>query len=97
MDTAVRVVSSGAMSRQALWGVLVVLVAVAGCTLGNPDKQWYKAGGEYTSADFERDRRACTRDRQLDEDCLRQRGWTSLSADTGPPQKPAPTPRPTRY
>jgi hypothetical protein len=85
------------MNRRALCAILIALPAVAGCTIGNIEKQWYKASSEYTRADFERDRRACTRDRQLDEDCLRQRGWTPLSADTGPAPKPAATPKPTRY
>ena len=85
------------MTSRALCAALFALPAVAGCTVGNIEKQWYKASGEYTSADFERDRRACTRDRQLDEDCLRQRGWTSLSADTGPAPKPGAIPKPTRY
>lgn len=77
-----------------LVALAVMVLAFAGCTIGNPEKQWYKADGDYTTAEFERDRRACTTDRQLDEDCLRARGWTSLSYDA-PPIKNAPsgTPR----
>jgi hypothetical protein len=85
------------MSPVATFAFVIVPLAVAACTIGNPEKQWYKATGEYTSSEFERDRRACTINRTLDEDCLRQRGWTSLSADTGPPPKVPATPRPTRY
>ena len=71
--------------------VLLALLA-AGCSL-DPDKQWYKPGGTYTMADFERDRVACTRNRVLDEECLKQRGWVALSPDRSPP---APTPPPDR-
>jgi hypothetical protein len=92
-----RVVSSGAMSRMAISVTLMVSVAMAACSAGDTEKQWYKATGEYTSAEFERDRRACTHNRQLDEACLRQRGWTSLSTDTGPAVKPALIPKPSRY
>jgi hypothetical protein len=85
------------MSGLAISAIMVVALAVAACSAGDTEKQWYKATGEYTSAEFERDRRACTNNRQLDEDCLRRRGWTSLSSDTGPAVKPPATPRPSRY
>jgi hypothetical protein len=75
----------------------VALTAAACADLSAGERQWYKPSGNYTSAEFERDRRECTRDRQLDEGCMRQRGWTSLSADVGPVQKQPPTPRPSRY
>ena len=45
------------------------------------DKQWYKPGVDYTVADFQRDRAACEKKGELDEECLKQRGWTPLSAD----------------
>ncbi|MDP2627832.1 MAG: hypothetical protein Q8Q58_13120 [Candidatus Rokubacteria bacterium] len=55
------------------------------------EKQWYKPGGSYTLADFRSDEKACTRDRQLDEECLKGRGWVPLSADVAP-TKAEPTP-----
>ena len=53
------------------------------------DKQWYKPNVEYTGAEFERDRVECTpkKTTALDETCMRERGWTPLSGDTGPAVK----------
>jgi hypothetical protein len=67
----------------------LALLPLAGCASA-PEKQWYKAGGSYTLAEFERDRRECTKDRVLDEQCLRQRGWISLSPDREEPLAPPP-------
>jgi hypothetical protein len=62
-------------------GLLLVAVALtlAGCA-SEAEKQWYKPG-PYTVLEFERDRAECTRSRQVDEACLRDRGWLTLSAD----------------
>ena len=59
--------------------VLALPLVLAGC--GGAEKQWYKPNTNYTVAEFEQDRRACTRQRELDETCMRSRGWVSLSAD----------------
>ena len=79
------------MSRLAVTAMLAMFLALGACAVGNTDRQWYKASGDYTSAEFERDRRSCTQNRQIDEDCLRQRGWTSLSSDAAPTKPVAPT------
>lgn len=72
---------------------LALVAAATGCS-SHAETQWYKPNADYTVAEFERDRRACTRDRKLDETCLRARGWVSLTGDvpgkpTGP-QAPEP-------
>ena len=53
---------------------------VAGCS-SPPNRQWYKPGVNYTVQEFNRDRDDCTKDRVLDEACLRQRGWFPLTND----------------
>jgi len=67
-------------------------LALAACSAfsGDPEKQWYKPNVDYTAADFERDRIACTdkKKKALDEDCMKQRGWTALGGDIGPAIKP---------
>jgi len=73
--------------------VVVLALALPLTACGGSEKQWYKPNSNYTVAEFEQDRHACTRNRELDESCLRGRGWISLSAD-GPvkdttPQAPA--------
>ena len=56
-----------------------VLGLLAAC--GSSEKQWYKPNAEYTVAEFQRDRTACEKKGELDEECLRQRGWVSLTPD----------------
>jgi len=57
----------------------------------------YYVFGEHESgrtdlwAEFQRDRAACEKNGKLDEDCLKERGWTPLSADKAPPPPPLPT------
>jgi hypothetical protein len=67
--------------------VLCALVLAANACSLEPDRQWYKPGQSYTVADFRRDETACTKDRKLDEECLRQRGWVALSGDAAPKPK----------
>jgi hypothetical protein len=69
--------------------VPLMLLPIAGCG-SSAEKQWYKAGS-YTVAEFERDRQACTKDRVLDERCLRERGWIGLSPDRVEPVAPPPS------
>jgi hypothetical protein len=66
-----------------------VLVLLTGC--GSGEKQWYKPNADYTVAEFQRDRTACEKNGQIDEDCLRQRGWLSLSPDKDKPPPVIPT------
>jgi len=68
----------------------VVTLALAACSSsGDSDKQWYKPNVDYTAADFERDRVACTdKKKVLDEDCMKQRGWAALGGDIGKSVKP---------
>ena len=81
------------MNRLGVFAAGCALV-LAGCGYtGIPEKQWYKPNADYTAADFERDRVACTdkKTKALAEDCMRQLGWASLSPDIGPAVK-APDP-----
>jgi hypothetical protein len=70
--------------------VLALGVVVTGCQSLEPERQWYKPSGDYTAAEFERDSQSCTKDRVLNEECLHQRGWISLSGDRTPKRKENP-------
>src|SRR4029450_5771716 len=45
----------------ALTSVVALALSLGACSL-DPEKQWYKPNGNYTSADFDRDSKACTKD-----------------------------------
>ena len=71
--------------------VLLVAATLAGCAT---PKQWMKVGEPYTTAEFRRDYAECskTKNGDLDEECLRGRGWVEMkpskgdrAADTPPP------------
>jgi hypothetical protein len=79
------------MNRLALL-LAIAALGLTACWSGNPEKQWYKPNTDYTAADFERDRDACTDKKTivLDEDCMQQRGWVALGGDIGPVKAPDP-------
>jgi hypothetical protein len=82
------------MNRLALLLAIAALTLTA-CWSGTPEKQWYKPNADYTAADFERDRAACTdkKTNALGDECMQQLGWAALGGDIGPAVK---APDPTR-
>ena len=83
------------LTRGALFVVAVLLGSATGCaSTGEP--LWYKPGGNYTTAEFNRDRDSCTRDRKLDAECLKAKGWVTVSPDRPAPTAPPPQTRPGR-
>ena len=44
-------------------------------------RQWYKPNVNYTVDEFKRDRDGCTKDKVLDEPCMKERGWIPLTSD----------------
>ena len=77
------------MSTRDLILACAVLV-VAGCSSG-ADLEWMKVGQPYTAAEFRRDYSECDKTASLEE-CLRGRGWVSVTAPSVPKQE-APTMR----
>lgn len=67
---------------------ILLLVGSWGCTR-QPERLWQKFGQPYTEAEFRRDKAECTREKKLDFDCMRSRGWVDVS-----PDRPAPAPEP---
>jgi hypothetical protein len=68
----------------------LVAASTAACSSG-PEKEWYRPGSSYTVADFQRDEKACTTNRVVDEECLKKRGWVPLSVEEKKPTNTAPT------
>lgn len=67
-----------------LWFIACGVLVVAGCNMA-ADVEWMKVGQPYTAAEFRRDYSECDRTGKLDE-CLRARGWVSVTAPTAPKQ-----------
>jgi hypothetical protein len=68
------------------------LFLLTGCTL-EAERQWYKPNQDYTAVELRRDYAECTKNRVLDESCMRQRGWVSLSGDREQPVRPPQSPK----
>ena len=62
-------------------------LAIAGCS-AHDDREWMKVGTHYTKAEFQRDHKECSRKGDLDEACMRQRGWVAVNPSKSEPQKP---------
>ena len=43
------------------------------------ERQWMKLDQSYTTADFRRDYAACTKSGNVDDDCMKARGWTAVT------------------
>lgn len=71
--------------------VILVLAGLWGCAR-EPERQWMKIGKPYSMAEFERDKAECTREKKLDFDCMRARGWLDVSPDRPPPREPEKAP-----
>ena len=59
-----------------LWLALGLVAALAGCA--DDDRQWMKLAGVYTAEDFRRDYAACSKKDEVDEECMRARGWVAV-------------------
>ncbi len=64
--------------------VACAALVVAGCSSG-AEVEWMKVGQPYTAAEFRRDYSDCDKTGKLEE-CLRGRGWVSVTAFTAPKQ-----------
>jgi hypothetical protein len=66
------------------WLIACGALIVAGCSSA-AEVEWMKVGQRYTAAEFRRDYAECDKTGKLDE-CLRSRGWVSVTAQTAPKQ-----------
>jgi hypothetical protein len=76
---------------------LVIAVSAAlvlgGCA--SQEKEWMKLDQKYTVAEFRRDYAACSKTGQLNEGCMRNKGWVAVSPGapvekTAEPARPGP-------
>jgi hypothetical protein len=76
-------------TRGAFFVLFLLLGSALGCA-SSDERLWYKPGGNYTTAEFNQDRDACTRGKKLDEECLKAKGWVTVSPDRPTPTAPPP-------
>lgn len=68
-------------------GLLLALsvLALSGCF--SEKRDWMKIDQRYTTKEFQRDYRACERKSEVDEPCMRERGWVPVNpakSEVGP-------------
>src|SRR6266496_2123330 len=57
---------------------LALGIVLAGCAASD-DRQWMKVNERYTTEEFRQDYRACSANNELDQKCMRSRGWVEVS------------------
>jgi hypothetical protein len=63
------------------WIVLLLglgALSLAGCS-AHDEREWMKVDRRYSNEDLQRDYRDCSRRGDLDDACMRQRGWIPMS------------------
>ena len=50
---------------------------LAGCG-AHDDREWMKVNQQYTTAEFQRDHKQCSKKGDLDDACMRERGWVPV-------------------
>jgi hypothetical protein len=87
--------NAGRMRRaRLLIGAGLMVVVVSGCA--TDDREWMKLDQKYTTEEFRRDYRECSRSGKLDDECMRSRGWVAVQpGKADPQQRPDPLSRPT--
>jgi hypothetical protein len=72
-----------------MWTLLAFLVALSSLGLvgcgSHDNREWLKVDRRYTKEEFQRDYKECTRKGDLDDACMRQRGWVSVNPSTTDP------------
>lgn len=80
-----------------MWIRVALLVALSsigfvGCG-AHDNREWLKIDKSYTKAEFQRDYKDCTKKGDLDDGCMRQRGWVPVNPSrTETPQPVDPLP-----
>jgi hypothetical protein len=81
-------------TRRLLIG-LALSTLLGGCA--EPERQWMKVNQPYTVEEFQRDIKECTRRGDLDDECMKARGWVSVkppkaekAPESGAPARTAP-------
>ena len=72
--------------------LLVTSVLVLAACASETERQWMKLDQTYTTAEFRRDVAACTKSGNVDDECMKSRGWVAVT----PPATKRPVEEPYR-
>ena len=72
--------------------LLVTSVLVLAACATETERQWMKLDQTYTTAEFRRDLAACTKSGNVDDECMKSRGWVAVT----PPATKKPVDEPYR-
>ena len=72
--------------------LLVTSVLVLAACATETERQWMKLDQTYTTAEFRRDLAACTKSGNVDDECMKSRGWVAVT----PPATKKPVEEPYR-
>jgi hypothetical protein len=67
--------------------IVLSLVGLIGCG-AHDEREWMKVDRRYTKEEFRRDYKECSRKGDLDDACMRQRGWVSVNPSKTEPTNP---------
>jgi hypothetical protein len=81
------------MRRTLALSALGLAVVATGC---GSDREWMKVDGQYTIAEFRSDLAACTVKGELDEECMKARGWVAVAPPKAEQKKEDPLAPPGR-
>jgi len=80
------------MLRNVALSVIGLAVVAAGC--GTDQREWMKVDQKYTTEEFRRDYDQCSVKGILDEDCMKARGWVTVSPPKSEQKKDDPLAQP---
>ena len=83
------------MPLRTAFPVLLAAFGAFACSASD-GREWLKVDQKYTTQEFVRDHKACSRDGNPDEACMRARGWVPVNpskTDAAPPPDPVPRAR----
>ena len=72
---------------------LGLAVILAGCG-GFDEREWMKVDQKYTTEEFRRDYRECSKGGTLDDECMKSRGWVAVTPPKAEPKAPDPLAQP---
>ena len=66
------------MPRRTVLLIGLWVLSLTGCG-AHDEREWLKVDRRYTKEEFQRDYRECTKKGDLDDSCMRQRGWVPVN------------------